>query len=130
TSPSHVRSAPTPCRAARPRPARPSPSGLIPRIVVGDSVPYIKSFPLPFPNRMLKKSASFVLASLRSSTYRSVRLASSLAAALLDGLFEHPAWCASVIHNIQTKYRPMKFQPANRTITVLSATPSQPFETP
>jgi len=40
---------------------------------------------------MLKKSASFVLASLRSSTYRSVRLASSLAAALLDGLFEHPA---------------------------------------
>jgi len=32
-----------------------------------------------------------VLASLRGSTYRSVRLASSLAAALLDGLFEHPA---------------------------------------
>jgi hypothetical protein len=41
-------------------------------------------------NRMLKKSASGVLASLRDSTYRSVRLASSLAAALLDGLFEHP----------------------------------------
>jgi hypothetical protein len=40
---------------------------------------------------MLKKSASFVLASLRGSTYRSVRFASSLAAALLDGLFEHPA---------------------------------------
>jgi hypothetical protein len=40
---------------------------------------------------MLKKPASFVLASLRGSTYRSVRLASSLAAALLDGLFEHPA---------------------------------------
>jgi len=39
---------------------------------------------------MLKKSASFVLASLRDSTYRSVRLASSLAAAALDGLFEHP----------------------------------------
>jgi len=39
---------------------------------------------------MLKKSASGVLASLRDSTYRSVRLASSLAAALLDGLFEHP----------------------------------------
>ena len=32
-----------------------------------------------------------VLASLRGSTYRSVRLASSLAAALLDSLFEHPA---------------------------------------
>jgi hypothetical protein len=42
-------------------------------------------------NMMLKKSASFVLASLRGSTYRSVRLVSSLAAALLDGLFEHPA---------------------------------------
>jgi class 3 adenylate cyclase len=40
---------------------------------------------------MLKKSASIVLASLRGSTYRSVRLASSLAAALLNGHFEHPA---------------------------------------
>jgi hypothetical protein len=39
---------------------------------------------------MLKKSVSGVLASLRGSTYRSVRLASSLAAALLDSLFEHP----------------------------------------
>jgi len=39
---------------------------------------------------MLKKSASYVLASLRGSTYRSVRLASSLAAALPDSLFEHP----------------------------------------
>ena len=52
-------------------------------------------------------SASFVLASLRGSTYRSVRLASSLAAALhaerrvvarrgwageKSGLFEHPAY--------------------------------------
>ena len=55
--------------------------------------------------------ASFVLASLRGSTYRSVRLASSLAAALIakqrdlarwgwvgenGGLFEHPAWCSPV----------------------------------
>ena len=39
---------------------------------------------------MLKKPASGVLASLRDSTYRSVRLVPSLAAALLDGLFEHP----------------------------------------
>jgi hypothetical protein len=38
---------------------------------------------------MLNKSASGVLASLRDSTYRSVRLASSLAAALLDWIFEH-----------------------------------------
>jgi hypothetical protein len=43
------------------------------------------------PGRMLKKAASVVLASLRGSTYRSVHLASSLAAALLNGLFEHPA---------------------------------------
>jgi hypothetical protein len=41
--------------------------------------------------RTLKKPASFVLAALRGSTYRSVRLASSLAAASLDGLFENPA---------------------------------------
>jgi hypothetical protein len=40
---------------------------------------------------MLKKSASVVLAALRGSTYRSVRLASSLAAALQDDHFEHPA---------------------------------------
>ena len=55
---------------------------------------------------MLKQPASFVLASLRGSTYRSVRLTSSLAAASLgtrrvpvregwagekSGLFEHPA---------------------------------------
>ena len=39
---------------------------------------------------MLKKPASIVLASLRGSTYRNVRFASSLAAALLDGHFEHP----------------------------------------
>ncbi|OYT19621.1 MAG: hypothetical protein CCU26_10685 [Nitrospira sp. UW-LDO-01] len=38
---------------------------------------------------MLKKSSSGVLASLRGSTYRGVRLAPSLAAALLDGFFEH-----------------------------------------
>jgi len=37
------------------------------------------------------RSPGFVLASLRGSTYRSVRLASLLAAALLDSLFEHPA---------------------------------------
>jgi hypothetical protein len=49
---------------------------------------------------MLKKSASGVLASLRGSTYRSVRLASSLAAALLDSLFEHPAWCILVIASV------------------------------
>jgi hypothetical protein len=51
------------------------------------------------PRRMLKKSASGVLASLRDSTYRSVRLASSLTAALLDRLFEHPALCAPIIPN-------------------------------
>ena len=51
----------------------------------------------PSSSRMLKKSSSGVLASPRGSTYRSVRLASSLAAALLDGLFEHPAWCIPIV---------------------------------
>ena len=40
----------------------------------------------PAASRMLKTSASGVLASLRGSTYRSVRLASSLAAALLAAI--------------------------------------------
>jgi len=41
---------------------------------------------------MLKKSASGVLTSLRGSTYSlKYAFASSLAAALLDGLFEHLA---------------------------------------
>jgi hypothetical protein len=42
-------------------------------------------------SRVLKKSASSVLASLRGSTYgKEYDSASSLAAALLNGLFEHP----------------------------------------
>jgi len=49
---------------------------------------------------MLKKAASIILVSLRSSTYRSVRLASSLAAATLDGLFEHPARGTSVVPSV------------------------------
>ncbi len=51
---------------------------------------------------MLKKPASGVLASLRGSTYRSVRLASSLATALLNSLFEHPA---DYRHNRAKYYR-------------------------
>src|SRR5438045_1509502 len=47
-----------------------------------------------------------VLASLRGSTYRSVRLASSLAAALLDSLFELPAWCVQVFSGLQTSKIP------------------------
>jgi hypothetical protein len=40
---------------------------------------------------MLKKAASFVLASLGLSTYRKkVRFEPSLAAAALDDLFDHP----------------------------------------
>ena len=46
---------------------------------------------MEYHSRMLKKSASGVLAAHRGSTYRSVRLASLLAAALLDGHFEYPA---------------------------------------
>ena len=52
----------------------------------GGGAPPLASAP-HFLSRMLKKSASGVLASLRGSTYRSVRLASSLAAALPDVSF-------------------------------------------
>jgi hypothetical protein len=64
---------------------------------------------------MLKKSASFVLASLRGSTYRSVRLASSLVAAALDVHFEHPASrsCASTIPEITVGFeRKLSFSAA------------------
>ena len=44
---------------------------------------YLSSPVSKWSSRMLKKSARIVLASLRGSTYRSVRLASSPAAALL-----------------------------------------------
>jgi hypothetical protein len=51
---------------------------------------------------MPKKSASVVLATLRSSTYqKEYAFASSLAAALLDSLFEHPVGCLNVISSVQ-----------------------------
>jgi hypothetical protein len=53
---------------------------------------------------MLKNSASDVLASLSHSKYRSVRLASSLAAALLNSPFEHP-------ETFQASAAEGKFQP-------------------
>jgi len=44
---------------------------------------------------MLKKSASFVLGSSKSSTYlRGYASGFDSPAAVLDGLFEHPVWCA------------------------------------
>ena len=44
-------------------------------------------------------SVSFVLVSLRGSTYgANVRFASSLTAALLDGLFEHPQAALRMAH--------------------------------
>ena len=57
--------------------------------------------------------ASIVLAALRGSTYRSVRLASSLAAALLDSLFEHPAcWIL-----LSRTCRPVKFRHAYKVFS-------------
>jgi len=53
-------------------------------------------------SRMLKQSASGVLAALRGSPYRSVRRASSLAAALLDGLFAHPAGYPPRVPDVRT----------------------------
>jgi hypothetical protein len=46
---------------------------------------------------MPNKYVNFVLVALRDSTYRSVRLASSFAAAFLNDLFEHPADGSPVI---------------------------------
>jgi hypothetical protein len=63
---------------------------LVGRAVYGQLVALAAQLGIETSKRMLKKSASGVLASLRSSTYRSARLASSLAAALLDDLFEYP----------------------------------------
>jgi hypothetical protein len=48
---------------------------------------------------MLKKAASGVLASLNGSAYRGIRLASLLAAALLDNLFDHPEVIPALIPN-------------------------------
>ena len=82
------------------------------------SFPSGDMLPLMRTNRMLKKSASFVLASLRGSealegifrSPRSIlranghtkcgwyRLASSLVAALLDGQFEHPETILLPVH--------------------------------
>jgi len=62
---------------------------------------------------MLKKSASGVLASRRGSTYRSVRLAFPLAAALLNGLFEYPARCSPVVLDAQT----LEFQQCYKSVS-------------
>jgi hypothetical protein len=54
----------------------------------------------PAHSRLRKKTASGVLASLRGSTYGTeYAFASSLAAALLDSLFAHPAGLFSVVSN-------------------------------
>ncbi len=52
-------------------------------------------------SRMLKKSASFVLAALGDATYRTeYAFASSLAADALDGLFDHPASCSDAVPDL------------------------------
>jgi len=53
-------------------------------------------------SRILKKSASFVLAALGGSqrTEKSTRLGSSLAGAALDGLFDHPAGCSDAVPDL------------------------------
>ena len=71
---------------------------------------------------MLKNPASFVLASLRGSTYPEVRFASSLVAAALDGLFEQAAGCfgAITMREITAAYsfkNPVFSQPANEALS-------------
>jgi len=52
-------------------------------------------------NRMLKKSASFVLGALGGSTYRTeYAFASSLAAAAPDSLFDHPSGCSDAVPDL------------------------------
>ena len=74
---------------------------------------------------MLKKSASGVLAAFRGSTYRSVRLTSSLAAALpgtrhvlaRQGWADEKAAFLSLLRGVLLLfqiYRPMKFRRAHR----------------
>ncbi len=54
-------------------------------------------------SRMLKKSASFVLASFRPLTYPNrIRLGPSPATALLDGHLEYPARMFSVVPHVRT----------------------------
>ena len=50
---------------------------------------------------MLKKSVSFVLASLRGSTYRTEYASPlRLLRSLLNGLFEHPTGYSSVVYHL------------------------------
>jgi len=52
---------------------------------------------------MLKKPASIVLGSSKSSTYpRGYASGFDSPAASLDGLFEHPAWCTPIILEVPT----------------------------
>ena len=54
-------------------------------------------------SRMRKKAASGVLASLEAQRTATVRFASSLAAALLDSLFAHPAWLFSIVSHLDIR---------------------------
>ena len=84
------------------KPRSPAPAAAANPTIVRSSLVSASTVPNNCTSRMLKKSASFVLASLRGSTYRSVRLATSLATALLDGLFEHPGWYSPAVPDVRT----------------------------
>jgi hypothetical protein len=57
---------------------------------------------------MPKKPASFVLGSSKSSTYpRGYASGFNSPAALLDGLFEHPAWRSPVVSDVQVNEIPL-----------------------
>src|SRR5437867_1766510 len=106
------------------RPRSPAPAAAANPSIVRSSLASALTVPNNRTSRMLKKSASFVLASFRPPTgtrpphhstartdlvlliRRTVRprgyaSGSSLAAALLDGLFEHPAWRSAVVPDMQ-----------------------------
>ena len=107
------------------KPRLPAPAAAANPTIVRSSSASGLTVPNNRTSRMLKKSASGVLASFRSSTgtrpphhsaartnvvlpiCRTVRprgyaSGSSLAAALLNGLFEHPAWRSPVVPDMRT----------------------------
>ena len=85
------------------KPRSPAPAAGANPTIVRSSLASASTVPNNCTSRMLKKSASFVLASFRPSTYpRGYASGSSLAAALLDGLFEHPALYSPAVPDVTT----------------------------
>ena len=100
------------------KPRSPAPAPAANPTIVRSSLVSASTVPNNRPNRMLQKSASFVLGSSKSSTYPAweescsdssgsggwecYASGSSLDAALLNELFEHPGWPSPVVPAVTT----------------------------